>query len=189
VIFGQIELYKEAKESYRKGEFELARKKVERFLIKYSEGKVKDEALYLAGTLREKPEEAIRYYREIIENYPKSKFKGKALYRVGQYFYVLKRYDLAYYYYHELKKIDHPLKKEAEEWLKMLTNFWFVQLGSFKEYNNAEKIRKKNKKYSPIIVNINGYWKVWIGPFSSYTTVEEFLTSNNLKGFPTQLKR
>jgi tetratricopeptide (TPR) repeat protein len=189
MIFGKIELYEKMREFYKKGEFELARKKVERFLIKYPESKVKDEALYLAGTLRRDPKEAISYYQEIIENYPKSKFKGEALYRMGQYFYVIKRYDLTYYYHSQLSKINHPLSKEAKQWLEKVNSFWFLQLGSFKDYKNAEKVRKKNKKYSPIVVNINGYWKVWIGPFSSYTKVEEFLNSTKLKGFPTQLKK
>lgn len=190
-LFLTPDLYKEAQSAYSKGDFDLARKKVEQFLIKYPKDKVTPEALYLAAKLRRKSDEALNYYEKIVKEYPNSKVSADALYNIAQYFYVQRDYLSAIEIYTRIVSDYSTSKaaKDSQEWIDKIHSFYFIQLGSFSQPENARKLAEKIKSFDPmIIIKKDGYYRVWIGTFSSLKEAGEFLNRNNLDGFITKIK-
>lgn len=184
------DLYEQAQNAFDKGDFELARKKVEQFLIKYPESQNTPEVMYLAAKLRRNSNEALTYYEKIVKEYPNSKVAPDALYNIAQYFYGKRDYHSALGMY---KKIisDYPKSKPAKEckkWIDTIQAFYFIQIGAFSVPENAFKLAEKVKKFDPMIVKQDSYHKVWIGTFSSIESATEFMLNNELKGFVTRIK-
>jgi tetratricopeptide (TPR) repeat protein len=189
-LFITPKLYKEAQDAYAKGEFEIARKKIEQFIIKYPDEKKIPDALFLAATLRRDGKEALNYYKKIVTKYPKSRQAPNALYRIAQYFYAKREYNEAIKNY---KKIisNYPKSRRAQDakkWIRIIRSFYFIQIGSFSNSQNAWKLAEEFKVFDPIIVKEDKYYKVWIGIFSTPTEGREFMVTHKLKGFTRRVK-
>ena len=183
-------LYEEALNSYTKGDFELARKKIEQFLIKCPSAEVTPEALYLAAKLRKKSIEAVNYYEKIASIYSDIGVVSDALYNIAQYYYTKRDYCNAVV---TCKKVvsDYPNSKSVELAKKLIERmqaFYFIQVGSFSKFENANRLAKKLKDFNPIIIKDNEMHKVWIGPFPSSDGSKDFMLSAGFKGFVTRIK-
>ncbi len=103
-----------------------------------------------------------------------------------------------------LEKINNGVKnknnkKNNDEYIiNNNSNLVFIQVGSFREYPNAEKnkaiISNKIdlKNYQIMIKELNGYYKLLIGPFNSRENAEKYLRyikSKGIDGFIFTLKK
>ncbi|MDI6840655.1 MAG: SPOR domain-containing protein [bacterium] len=206
-----LELYKDAKKAYTKGDFDGASRKVKRFLIQYPEHELTPYVLYWAGKLRKDQKEAISYYERILALYPnKVGIADSALYRIAQYYYAKGEYIEALKNYEKVVT-SYPkglCAKAAKEWIAIIYSFispqairlvgdsankYAVQVGAFQEEKNAEKLKESlsviltlnevKGKNLPYIVNEDNYYKVMIGEFSSREDAKKFMLENGLNGF------
>lgn len=190
-------LFRDAKKTYNKGDFELANKKFERFLLKYPEDRHTPLALYWAAKLKEKPDRACEHYKKIINSYPNNKSTPFALYHLAQYEYIKENYLAALQMY---KKIvaDYPEVKcaqSAKENIALISAFHFIQLAAFSDSTYAVQSQKelveagstRDSGSKTYIIKEGGYFKLKVGIFPSYESAKQFMLENNLKGFVTKI--
>ncbi len=184
------ELYNDAKKAYEKGNFELATKKFEQFLIKHPKDKLTPLALYYAAKLRKKPENALSYYEKLVSNYPKSEVAPNALYDIAQYHYALTEYQEALEIYEKVIS-SYPNSgsaKAAKQYIEKITSFVFIQVGYFSTQENAHRLAKKLKELHPRMIKDQQHYRVWIGPFSSPEEAKNFMLQNGLKSIIKKIK-
>ncbi len=184
------ELYNDAKKAYEKGNFELATKKFEQFLIKHPKDKLAPIALYYAAKLRKKPENALSYYEKLVSNYPKSEVAPNALYDIAQYHYTLTKYQTALKIYEKVIS-SYPNSnsaKSAKKHIEKITSFIFIQVGYFSTQENANRLAEKLKKLYPRVIKDQQHYRVWIGPFYSSEEAKNFMLQNGLKGITKKIK-
>ncbi|MCK4353033.1 SPOR domain-containing protein [candidate division WOR-3 bacterium] len=187
--------YRDARNAYKKGSFDNARKKFERFLIKYPKSSLTPYALYWAGRLREKPEKAIECYEKILNLYLESKVADNALYRLAQYYYIKEDYKKALKNY---KKIissypEGDCAEDAKKWISIIFSFvpeyahqesgYTIQVGAFLKKERAERLKKELAKFNPYIIKQGKYYKIRLGNFRSLKLAKEFMLEKELKGF------
>ncbi len=183
-------LYTEAKTAYEKGNFELASKKFERFLVNYPKTEHTPLVLYYAAILRRKSEDVLNYYEKLSSNHPKSKIAPNALYDIAQYYYALEEYQKALKTH---KKIisSYPNSvsaKNAKKQIKKLTSFIFIQIGYFSTQENACRLTNKLKELHPRVIKEGKHYRVWVGPFSSSEEAKNFMLQNGLKGITKKMQ-
>lgn len=184
------ELYNEAKKSYDTGDFELASKKFEQFLIKYPQDNLTPLALYYAAKLRKKPEEAINYYKKLISKYPKSKVASDALHNIAQYHYALGEYQEMLEIYEKILS-TYPSSNSAEsanKYIEKIKSFVFIQVGYFSSQENAYRLAEKLKEFHPRIIKDQQHYRVWIGPCSSPEEAKNLMLQKGLKGILKKIK-
>jgi len=109
----------QADAQFSRKQFDQAAKTTEAFLYKYPTSRSRDRALFRLGeirlTLRDYPG-AIKFYREVIQEYPSSAFILQAKYKLGICYFELKEYDFAVANLSDRSKITDPaqLKRISE---------------------------------------------------------------------------
>ncbi len=98
---------------FAKKQYDQAFKSVEGFLAVYGKSRYADRALSLAGEIQvvnRNYQQALRFYKELIEKYPSSTLIAEAKYKIGICYYELKNYDLAIDNLEDRAKIRDPAK-------------------------------------------------------------------------------
>lgn len=182
-------LYRDAKKSFNDGNFELANKKFERFLLTYPEDKLFPSALYWAGKLKEKPAKALEYYNKIIDNYPNSEYAPYALYNIAQYEYIKGSYGIAAELYQKLITTYPGAKciSSAKSYMTLTSTLYTIQIGAFSDSSVAAATQKEFNNYNSSITEENGLFKLRIGTFTSADSAQQFMLENDIKGFVTKL--
>src|SRR5574341_544446 len=104
---------------FLKKQYDQAARTVEVFFNRFPSSRHQDRAFYLLGevrlTQRDYPR-ALSYYKEIIEKYPASALIISAKYRLGQWYFEIREYELAIANLEDRSKITDParLKRAAE---------------------------------------------------------------------------
>jgi tetratricopeptide (TPR) repeat protein len=184
------QLYEQAQNAYRGGDFDLARKKIEQFLIKHPNDNLVPDALLLAAKLRRMPEEALDYYERIVKEHPQNKAVPYAMYRLAQYSYTKRDYAEAIKSFEKIASTypESEAGKQSKKKIVAIRAYCFIQLGSFSKKENAYKLVVQMKEHDPMIIKRDGLHKVWIGTFSSPSEAQKFMQDNNIKGFITRVK-
>jgi outer membrane protein assembly factor BamD (BamD/ComL family) len=184
------QLYEQAQKAFKSGDFDLARKRIEQFLIKHPDDKLVPDALLMAAKLRRKPEEASNYYERVVKEYPNSKAVPYALYRLAQYSCTKRDYVEAIKGFGKIASAypQSEVGKQSKKEIAMIRAYCFIQLGSFSEKRNAYKLVFQMKEHNPMVIQKNGLHKVWIGTFLSPSEAQKFKRENSIEGFITRVK-
>ena len=204
-------MYEEAEKSYLKGDYEEVLSKCEEMLQRYRSTSRRDDAYMLMGLAALKLgyfTDARMHFGRLISQRPASPFKEDAYLGLADSYLLEKNYEEAKRLYCEMlsKFPDTDLKCIVESRLKDIekTNtgiaepprpapFYTLQLGSFANKKNAEKLCRKFKQkgYSAYILTEEegaGYlYKVRIGKFDSREKAEELAKKLKKQGCSTSV--
>lgn len=98
---------------FAKKQFEQASKTIDNFFASYPKSRTADRALSLAGEIqiaRRNYQQALKYYKELIEKHPSSSLIAEAKYKIGFCYFELKDYNLAIDNLEDREKITDPMK-------------------------------------------------------------------------------
>lgn len=186
------DLYKDAKKSFDDGNFEVANKQFERFLLTYPDDKLFSSALYRAGKLKENPAKACEYYNKVINNYPDNEYAPYALYALAQYEEIKGNCTSADEMYRKImtnypgSKCANLLKDKIKIVNVNIAASYFIQVGAFSDSSRAVIAQKELSNYTTFIISDKNFFKLKIGIFASPDSAKQFMLENNIKGFITK---
>ncbi len=149
------------------------------------------DSYYLEGNF----DEAFARYRKFLLDYTASNSASVANFRLGVCARKKGRWDEANYYFQKVQA-GYPLSIEAKQAIELLSQaeaYFSVQIGSFRNEDNAAALVAdlKNKGYDVYIISPkekgDNFYRVRVGRFS--TKSEAQFTEDKLKkeGFPTKI--
>jgi len=204
LIASPDELYQSARDAYKKGDFDTARKSFERFLKDYPEHNFVPNALYWTARLKKDSQDAIKYYEEVLSSYSKSKMADNALYRLAQFYYAKEEYNEALKRYSKIIStyLQGDCVKDAKYWVNIIsalisepapktpekTDQYAVQIVALTDKESAEQFKQRFKEYNPYIIKIGKWYKVRIGYFTSSKAAKDFMRQKGLEGFVVKEK-
>lgn len=129
-------LLDQADGQFNRKQYDQASKTVDAFLYRYPTSRSRDRALYLLGEIRLTQRDytkALKYYKELIQEFPASPLVLSAKYRLSQCYFELKEYDLVIANLEDRSKISDPSQ------LRRISEMLSVSYAAKKNYLLAVK--------------------------------------------------
>lgn len=194
IILSPWSEYRAARQLYDDGEFTEAKAGFENLLQKYPHHDIVPYCMFYIANLSRDPEEAIGYYKNIIDSYPASTVVDNALVRLASYYYITGEYSKADSIYSKIIS-DYPdgdCIQEAKKWRDRIenfaaTSFFAVQVGAFKDSANAERLISAYPDVTTDIVFNGTLYKALIGRFTSREEAVDFKDKYKIDGFIVEI--
>jgi tetratricopeptide (TPR) repeat protein len=190
IILSPWSEYRAVKQLYNEEKFTEAKNEFKDLLKKYPHSNIAPYCMFYIANLSRDPEEAIDYYRTIVDSYPTSTVDDNALSRLASYYYVTGEYSRADSVYLEIIS-DYPdgdCIHEAIRWRDRIknfrsTSFFAIQVGAFNHPRNAEELISDYPDVAADILFDGRYYKVLIGRFTSREDAIKFKEDHKIDGF------
>ncbi len=196
IILSPWDDYASARRLYDQGRFAEVITDFELLLQDYPNSEITPYCMYYIANLTMDPDEAMRFYREVVDSFPGSKVADNALTRLASYYYVISDYERADSIY---KKVIHAYPdgdcvEIAKEWRDKMGCFrdlirYAVQIGAFKHQGNAQKRASDFDGISNTIIYDGKLYKVLLGRFESREEAENLKKELDGKGFVVEIPK
>ena len=190
IICSSWDEYRAVRELYDEGKFIDAKSEFENLLQKYPRADIVPYCMFYIANLSRDSEEAIGYYKILVDSYPTSTVADNALAKLGSYYYIVGEYSRADSMYYRIIS-DYPegdCVQEARKWRDRIKNFngasfFTIQIGAFKQLKNAEELTLDYPNVAIDIVFNGTFYKVLLGRFTSREDAENFKDKHKTEGF------
>ncbi|MCD5383220.1 tetratricopeptide repeat protein [candidate division WOR-3 bacterium] len=184
--------YWEVRNIYNEANFADARDGFRRLLKKHPDTDIVPYCMFYIANLTVDPQEAIAYYRDIVELYPRSRVADNALMRIASYHYIIGEYLRADSIF-AIITVEYPdgdCAKEANRWRDIIRQFetkliFAIQIGAFTQKENAEGLAILHQNANIVFDGL--LYKVRIGRFRTREDAVKFREESKIDGFIVKL--